>query len=175
MDMMDDLLRWFRSHDGQMSSALELAQGNAHGYSLRVRKDSERLSKKACVVNCPYSLTLSYLNAMDTPPFQSHGESLPRQFLEEMDRHTVTVFFLMLQYLKKEDSFWWPYIRTLPQPDEAEKFGTPFWFSEEDRLWLLGTDLEEASLTRNAIWKKDWERAIQLLRSLDWPTEAYTW
>jgi len=158
-----------------VSRFLELARGTSHGYYLRVREDGETLSKKACVINCPYSLTISYLNAISVPPFESHGDSLPRQFLGDMDRHTVTVYFLMLQYLKKENSFWWPYIRTLPQPDEIDKVGTPFWFSKEDRIWLLGTDLEEASLTRVAIWKKDWERAMQMLRVLGWPVEAYTW
>ena len=87
----------------------------------------------------------------------------------------MTVFFLMLQYLRREESFWWPYIRSLPQPNETDSFGTPFWFSEEDRLWLLGTDLDESSLTRIAIWKSDWERAVQTLRRLDRPVEAYTW
>ncbi|KAI9879562.1 MAG: hypothetical protein M1830_008096 [Pleopsidium flavum] len=175
MDAMDRLFQWFGTHDGQMSKLLELAKGASYGYYLRVREDGETLSKKSCVINCPYSLTLSYLNAISAPPFQSHGDSLPQQFLGDMDRHTVTVFFLMLQYLKKENSFWWPYICTLPQPEEAEKVGTPFWFSKADRLWLLGTDLEEASLSRIATWKTDWERALQRLRALGRPAEAYTW
>lgn len=175
MDTLYELYDWFIAHGGQMSRSLELAQGVSHGYYIRVRKDSEPIAPKACIINCPYSLTLSYLNATNTHPFPCHGDSFPEPFFGAVDRHTVTVFFLMLQYLKREDSFWWPYIRTLPQPDEADKFGTPFWFSEEDRLWLLGTDLEDSSQTRIAMWKSDWERAVQTLRRLDWPVEAYTW
>ena len=175
MDAVYKLYDWFVANGGQISRFLELADGASHGYYIRVRKDSEPIVSKACIINCPYALTLSYLNATNTHPFQSHGDSLPEPFLQEMDRHTVTVFFLMLQYLKREESFWWPYIRTLPQPEESKKFGTPTWFSEEDRFWLLGTDLEESSLTRIAIWKSDWERALQLLRRLAWSVEAYTW
>ena len=175
MDTVYGLYDWFIVHGGQMSTFLELATGASHGYFIRVREGSEPIASQSCIINCPYALTLSYLNATNTHPFQSHGESFPDPFLQGMDRHTVTVFFLMLQYLKREQSFWWPYIRTLPQPNETDKFGTPFWFSEEDRLWLLGTDLEESSLTRIAIWKSDWERAVRTLRRLDWPVESYTW
>lgn len=175
MDAVYGLYDWFVANGGQISRFLELAKDASHGYYIRVRVDSEPITSKACIINCPYALTLSYLNATNTHPFKSHGDSLPEPFLEAMDRHTVTVFFLMLQYLKREESFWWPYIRTLPQPDEVDKFGTPFWFSEEDRLWLLGTDLEESSLMRIAIWKRDFERAVKILQRLDWPVEAYTW
>jgi hypothetical protein len=175
MDAVHALYDWFIAHGGRISRSLELAKGASHGYYIRVREDSETIASKVCIINCPYSLTLSYLNVTNTHPFQSHGDSFPGPFVGAMDRHTVTVFFLMLQYLRREESFWWPYIRSLPQPNETDSFGTPFWFSEEDRLWLLGTDLDESSLTRIAIWKSDWERAVQTLRRLDRPVEAYTW
>ncbi len=177
MEAVEDLLRWFDTRGGQMSRSLELAKGTSYGYYIRIRKDGESIAKGSCIINCPYFLTLSYLNAIGVHPFESHGESLPREFLDDknIDRHTVTVFFLMLQYLKREQSFWWPYLRTLPQPDEVEKIGTPFWFSEQDRLWLVGTDLEESSLARIDIWRNDWKAAMTILKGLHWPVEAYTW
>lgn len=174
-DIIDQLVRWFVDHGGFIHPAVELVEHSAHGFCMRVRPDAQELKKGTLILRSPHTASLSYFNAIRFPPFESHSEPFPDVFLQEASPRTVAVFFLSQQYLLKEQSFWWPYIRILPQPDEPEKLSTPLWFSEEDKTWLKGTNMERGASVRFDDWRKEWQNGIDILKAANRNTEAYTW
>ena len=172
--IINQLIQWFEDHGGFIHPALELVETPAHGLSMRVRSE-QVLKDGTFILSCPYNLSLSYFNVAKFHHSESHSEPFPDAFLQEASPHTVTVFFLSQQYLLKERSFWWPYIRSLPQPDEPEKMSTPLWYSEEDKVWLKGTNMERGALDRLNDWRRQWEYGVEMLRAANWNTEGYTW
>jgi hypothetical protein len=171
-----------------------------YGVSLRVRSsqpsvhlashsdqlplERQSLPPKARVVSCPFSLTISYLNALNKfPDLQSNSARFPALFLEVLEPHVIGHFFLVQQYLNADTSHWGPYIRSLPQPEESERLGTPLYFTEADIAWIRGTDLEIARDQREKTWKLDWERGRRILDTSSgwerwngkWTWDLYKW
>jgi len=135
----------------------------------------------------PIELTISYFNAIDyqpTPPkdgqeeakqFSSHGVHLPKKLIDAIGPEETAAFFLMGQYLLKESGFWFPYIRSLPGPEELT---TPLFFREEegDLEWLTMTSLAVKRERRLSIWRGNYERAFGILEELGFKgVEGYTW
>lgn len=137
----------------------------------------------------PIELTMSYFNAINYQPtsqkegqegaksFSSHGVHLPRKLIEAIGPEETTAFFLMGQYLLKEDGFWFPYIKSLPRPEELT---TPLFFREEeeggDLEWLAMTSLAVERERRLRIWRGNYERAFGMLKELGVEgVEGYTW
>lgn len=81
--------------------------------------------------------------------------------------------FLIEQYLLKQNSFWWPYIRTLPQPGDKHGLNAPLWEDAEDLKWLEGTNLGKAIPARKAIWKQEFDAFTERIDPQD--REPYTW
>lgn len=130
---------------------------------------------------------MSYFNAIDyqptsqkegqkgANPFSSHGVHLPKKLIEAIGPEETTAFFLMGQYLLKEDGFWFPYIRSLPRPKELT---TPLFFREEegDLEWLAMTSLAVSRERRLSIWRGNYERAFGMLKELGVEgADLYTW
>jgi len=120
---------------------------------------------------------MSYLNAINIAPFTRHSQAFPCRFLKEFGRddpHIIGHFFLMQQFLLGDKSFWWPYIRLLPQPDESQKLGI-IWWPEEDQRFLKGTNAEPAIQERKKLWTAAWEAGIAILKEtlLDWEDYGY--
>ncbi|MCJ1280834.1 hypothetical protein MMC26_000151 [Xylographa opegraphella] len=78
----------------------------------------------------------------------------------------LTRFFLMEQFLIAENSFWYPYIRMLPQPAD-DALDTPMFYTSEDCAWIRGTNLEGARKARLGQWKQEYQKAVDLLKSSD--------
>jgi hypothetical protein len=80
----------------------------------------------------------------------------------------------MQQYLLGERSFWWPYIRLLPQPDKPSSI--PALWPEEDQRYLDGTNAEPAIKRRTDMWNEEWRKSIELLqhRLENWEEYTYT-
>jgi len=103
--------------------------------------------------------------------------------MEALEPHVIGHFFLVQQYLNADTSHWGPYIRSLPQPEESEKLGTPLYFTEADMAWIRGTDLEIARDQRVKAWKSDWERGRLILDASSgwekwkgkWTWDLYKW
>ncbi|KAI9782771.1 MAG: hypothetical protein M1816_001723 [Peltula sp. TS41687] len=174
-DTITQLVQWYVDHGGFIHPALELVDSSAHGLGMRIREDAQGLKNGTVVLKCPHTTSLSFFNVAKFHPSESHSEPFPDIFLQEATPRTATVFFLIHQYLMKERSFWWPYIRTLPQPDELDRMTTPLWFSEEDKVWLKGTNLEKGASDRIDEWRREWMIGKQMLNSADWNIEGYTW
>ena len=174
-DDLHSLLSWAKRHGAHVHDSVIFTRDDTSGICLRTRKDTAPVSAGSQLVTCPYMLSISYLNALDTPLFPSRCETFPGSFLEGFPKETVMVFFLTQQYLRNEHSFWWPYIRCLPQPDEPDRLGTPLHFSSEDLLWLKGTNLEKAASDRKEAWKTLFLDARTHLETCGWDVRRYTW
>lgn len=99
----------------------------------------------------------------------------------------IGYFFLCAQKLKKKESFWCPYIDTLPTENELT---TPVWFDESDLKWLLGTSMhsspsmstvehstpsKSAVEERRKVWHAEYDVAIELLKEQGVDVTDFTW
>ena len=170
-----DLTDWVVEHGGLINEHLELTSDPSAGYSFRVRARGSVIHADRPLLSCPYALSISYLNTLDRAPFHSRAAPFPTAFLREVSPHTVTVFFLCQQFLLGQRSFWWPYIRTLPAPDQRDRLGTPLYFTDEDQLWIKGTNLHPARADRERDWREQFDRGVDSLTREAWVVDGYTW
>ena len=165
---ISNFVAWFELHGGVLDSSIE-SVCFPHGNSLRVRKGLLPIDSR--IVTCPHALTISYINARTS------------RFLEPLNVSTsisqiVAVrFFLVQQLLLKQDSFWWPYIQTLPGVGCIDDLKTPMWFTKEDLKWIECTNLAKAAMARKRAWQQEYEDAKKLLKeSRDSPNlDTWTW
>ncbi len=139
-----DFRPWFISHGGTIHPDVEIASGSIGNY-LRLRDDCS-LSPGTMIVSCPHSLTISWLNVITRQdPFIDRFYLSPvRDGSTVITKFVLVRLFLVEQYLLGERSFWWPYIRFLPQPFTKDGLNSSLWCNEDDLLWLRGTNMEDA-------------------------------
>ena len=133
----------------------------------------DKIGKETTCIRTPLEVTMSYFNAISYNNsnilFSSHGVNLPQEFIDTVGPDETTIFFLMAQYLKGDQGFWYPYLRTLPQPGHLS---TPLYYDdadEEDLEWLAGTSLEAAREQRLGSWKERYSRSFNVLfRDVGW-------
>ncbi|THY13284.1 SET domain-containing protein [Aureobasidium pullulans] len=162
---MEAFENWFRSNGGYLHPAVHLAQDAEQGSYFQA---TEVIESGTQVLTVPHNLAMSNLNAQvddDFLVFRTHAQSFTVEGL--------SFFYLMAQWLNKEQSFWKPYLDILPSPEQG--FETPIFYDDEDRKWLEGTDLHPTLLGREAAWKKYWEDGVQVLKSAGVDTTNYTW
>jgi hypothetical protein len=160
--MVEELLQWASCLGTTIHPAVQIYEDLTTGMSFRATEDIPPGTK---LVSCSYGVTLSFLNAVDAPHFgRQSSPKFPQKFLDTLGYgkpNIVGHFFLVQQYLLRENSFWWPYIRLLPQPDEASHI--PALWSAEDRIYLHGTNAEPAIKKRLGMWEDEWNTGIALL------------
>lgn len=169
------LLEWSKAHGGTLHPALEVYKDDVTGFSMRVKPSSDATTHKAInpaeeVLACPLSTSLSFLNATTGGPILSapseHAEPspvFPPRFME-IQPHVIGYFYLMKQYLMGKDSFWHPYISTLPQPDVISSWSLPPFWPEDDFEFLDGTNAGVAAQEIQANVKRDYKEARRILR-----------
>jgi hypothetical protein len=85
----------------------------------------------------------------------------------------------MQQYLMGKESYWYHYIRLLPQPGDVRSLGIPIWWPDSDRKFLKGTNAEPAIETRRSMWREEWELGVGLLEDemerMKYGYELYQW
>lgn len=171
-------MQWVTNHGGYIADTVFVAQDDTRGVHIQVRTDlPEAISKETRVINTPLNVTMSFFNAIDyTCPkgsFPSHGVVFPREFIEAVGREETTAFYLMGQFLRGEEGFWFPYLRTLPQPGQLT---TPLFFGEHDVDWLQGTGIPDASVFRYKHWDKKFDEGMAKLEELGVEgLEMFTW
>ncbi|KAI0014772.1 hypothetical protein F4780DRAFT_169546 [Xylariomycetidae sp. FL0641] len=150
--------------------AVEIYYDETTKASFRV-KDSSNTEVGAVIVTLPLSKSLSYLNAISRhadfastslPDIAPPEEYFPAQFLKETAPHVIGRFFLMQQYLRGPASPWWPYIRTLPQPQQMTSM-LPLMWPSDDLEFLMGTNAFVAVEEIRSTLKKEHKRAMKLL------------
>ncbi|KAI1770518.1 SET domain-containing protein [Hypoxylon cercidicola] len=167
----DALLRWVEEEGGSLNPAIEIYHDDVTKGSFRV-KDSCSLGVEDVIVTLPLSKTLSYLDGISRHPgFTSssshvpgHEEQprFPAEFLEKTPPHVTGRFVLMQEYLLGSESKWWPYIRTLPQPEHMSSALPAMWPSD-DIEFLKGTNAYVAVQDIKATLKKEYKHAMKLL------------
>jgi hypothetical protein len=174
------LHEWVLQHGGRLDDRTQFARDDQRGVHIQVKPDqSANLPRKTCVIKLPLALTMSYFDAIDyrlpgdEASFSSHGVVFPKPFMTSIGSEETTAFFLMGQYLKAENGFWHPYIRSLPRPDELT---TPLFYSDDDLAWLNMTSLAAAREQRLQIWRANYEKGVACLRELQFEdVDAYSW
>lgn len=193
------LVSWAESYGARIHERVETYLDPNFGISLKVRSVTDRdlpfstqslphagdpISPNSSIVSCPFNLSLSYFNAIDTfPELQAHSPHFPQLLFEFLEPQTIGHFFLIQQYINVETSHWGPYIKSLPQPEEHDKLGTPLYFTESDLAWIKGTDLEAARTQRELTWRSNWKKGRDILDSAPgweesrgkWTWELYKW
>ncbi|KAJ5521895.1 hypothetical protein N7527_006010 [Penicillium freii] len=173
-----DLLNWFIQHGGTVDKSVRIAQDASRGVHLQVKADwPEAIPKETRVINTPIELSMSWYNAIgyESPrgSFPKHGVDLPRTWIDQVGPEEAFAFFLMGQYLQGAEGFWYPYLRTLPQPGQLT---TPLFFGEEDVDWIQGTGIPEAAVERIKIWEEKYDSGYLQLGEIGYPDcEQYTW
>ncbi|KAH8598287.1 hypothetical protein B0O99DRAFT_684327 [Bisporella sp. PMI_857] len=173
--LFEELTQWGIGHNSYLNPNVEIYEDPITGLSFKALKD---LPPETKISTCSYETSLSYLNAVEFPGFLRHSPPFPPGFLSLLckdDPNIIGFFFLIQQYLMREKSFWWPYIRLLPQPGNTKDLPVPCMWPEEDVKFLEGTNAEPPIRKRNKMWKAEWEGAVSLLRAnvKDW--EDYTY
>ncbi|KAI2468861.1 SET domain-containing protein [Annulohypoxylon bovei var. microspora] len=168
----DALLRWVEDDGGSLNPAVEIYHDDITKASFRV-KDSCSIGVDEPIVTLPLSKSLSYINAIDGHPdfafspfphaMSSEDRSyFPTDFLRRTPPHVVGRFFLMQEHLLGPESKWWPYIRTLPQPEHMSSILPAMWPSD-DIEFLRGTNAFVAVQDIKSTLKKEYKYAMKLL------------
>ncbi|KAJ5650796.1 uncharacterized protein N7484_004519 [Penicillium longicatenatum] len=172
------LLEWVCSQGGHINDSVCIAHDDQRGVHLQVKADwPTTVPKETRVINAPLGVTMSYFNAVDYSSakgsFSSHGVKLPQAFIDDVGLAETMTFFLIAHFLRGEQSFWYPYLQTLPQPGQMT---TPLFFGEEDVDWLQGTGIPDASVSRYRDWDKQYDLSIEKLEQAGFEGfEAFTW
>lgn len=174
---MVHLERWFRAHGGSLRPSVRIAFDDNFGFHLRVSPDQD-IPPNLDLLRVPHSLTFSLLD------YDRLGLEWPEAFISHFADapEVLTRFLLIDQLLQREDSFWWPYLDLLPRPARANDtdyvFETPLWYGEEDYAWIKGTNLDAARTRREAEWRNEYERGLELLGECKHPLrklDSYDW
>jgi hypothetical protein len=174
-----DLLSWGEKHGATVHESVEVYKDDITGFSLRVKESASGTPPLLFeAVTCPASATLSYLNVLTGTQLpsaleeeSSTGEepSFPIPFMYSLPPHVIGRFFLIQQYLLGENSFWWPYIKSLPQPEHLNSWALPAFWPEEDIEYLEGTNAHVAIQEIQTNVKGEYKQARQVLKECDFP------
>lgn len=171
-------------HGGHLDERVRFSRDEQRGVHIQAKPEQPSdLPRRTCVLKAPVALTMSYFDAIDyrpptegvqpTSPFSSRGVRLPGEFVDAVGPEETTAFFLMGQYLKGQDGFWFPYIRSLPRPDELT---TPLYYDGEDLAWLNFTSLAAARERRMQLWRANYEKGLEILEKLRFENaNHFTW
>ncbi|KAL9103111.1 MAG: hypothetical protein Q9163_001822 [Psora crenata] len=166
---------WFKANGGYIHPSVGLSSSPS-GHFLLVLPDCDTFDAGTTVVSCPHTLTISSVKARDSPIL---SKLIPDGNVDSIDPTVITRLFLVEQYLLGNKSFWWPYLQTLPQPDDKHAFNTPLWYDDDDFVWLQGTNLGKATVTRRAEWKREFDEATAVLHQFSghcsWTWQTYLW
>lgn len=112
---------------------------------------------------------MSYLNALVDDKYP----------VFKQQRHCFKVeaigfFYLIIQYVDRETTFWKPYLDALPSP--STNFSQPLFFEDpEDVAWLEGTDVWYTVTAKRDIYKTYYRDGIKVLQQAGMDVGPYTW
>lgn len=192
----DTLGRWIEEAGGNIHPCVEIYHDEITNGSLRVKSSPAgdgadcSVENGDAIVNLPLSKSLSYLNAISGHPafaevsaqlptfrMPENTEPFPEAFLREIPPHVIGRFVLMQQYLLGSQSVWWPYIRTLPQPEQLASMLPAMW-PNDDIEFLQGTNAYVAVQEIKSTLKKEFKQAMKLLPetcSFKYTRPLYLW
>ncbi|KAL2210682.1 SET domain-containing protein [Sarocladium strictum] len=166
--MSANLVDWAIDHGATLHPSIEVYEDVTTGLSFRVRPSavdglestrySSHAGNSAPIVSIPATLSLSYLNAL---------ESLPTEFTRAVKPHVIGRFFLIQEFLLGKESFWYSYIQALPQPSDQESWELPPFWPEDDAELLDGTNVEVGIKKIRHDLQAEYKEARQALSRID--------
>ncbi|KAK8093503.1 SET domain-containing protein [Apiospora hydei] len=177
----DGLIKWVEEAGGCLHPSVEVYHDAVTKGSFRV-KEGCAVHQGESVVTLPIARSLSYLNAIcghpDFPAVKHQqiqeaasnstndddNSWFPADFLRETPPHVVGRFVLMREYLLDSKSAWWPYLRTLPQPEHVAGMLPALW-PADDLEFLVGTNAYVAVQEIKSTLKREYKQAMKLLPS----------
>ncbi|KAM7199152.1 ribosomal lysine N-methyltransferase set10 [Rhypophila sp. PSN 637] len=169
-----ELTEWATKHGAYLHPSVEIYNDDMTKFSLRVKESASPLpandAEGFAAISCPYNITLSYLNALNGGPLprkDTANPTFPPRFMDEVPPHVIGRFFLVHEYLKDKESFWRPYIATLPQPDQINSWILPAFWPEEDLDVLEGTNAHVAIQEIQANVRREFKQARKILKEED--------
>ncbi|KAK3313106.1 hypothetical protein B0H66DRAFT_386093 [Apodospora peruviana] len=184
-----ELSEWAQRHGAKLNPSLEIYNDDITKFSLRVKETASPLPTTSDAqngfgaVSCPLSTTLSFLNAVAAGPVslspqtqeERPGPAFPPQIMDTVPPHVIGRFFLIKQYLEGTNSFWWPYIASLPQPEHISSWTLPAFWPEDDIDLLEGTNAHVAIQEIKANVKREFKQARKILKEGNFPNwQDYT-
>ncbi|PTB63014.1 SET domain-containing protein [Trichoderma citrinoviride] len=131
------LLSWASSNAATLHPSVQIYDDPTTGLSFRVHPFSPSpIPPYEPIVSLPTHLSLSYLNAIHPAP------AFPKSFLARAPPHVVGRLLLVKELLRGPESFWYPYIQALPQPEDVDDWALPPLWPEEEAELLEGTNVE---------------------------------
>ncbi|KAF2860687.1 SET domain-containing protein [Piedraia hortae CBS 480.64] len=160
------LTAWLQQHGGFLHKDIKLCHDEQSGMHLRAFATIE---PDTVITKVPLTLSLSSLNALVDKQFSVFWSRR-----SELDPAAVGYFYLALQWINRETSFWQPYLEALPQP--GEDFSTALWFDRpEDVDWLFGTDVLVSMQCAKELQEGYYHKGIQFLKEAGVDVEPITW
>ena len=156
-------LKWFNDNGGRIHPSVELASSDA-GHMFRVKSESSNIELDSIIISCPSELTISFQNAQRSSSLNGLVQKNGQISVEPI---VALRFFLIEQYLLRDESLWFAYLQLLPQPSDHQSLHVPFLFDEDDLRWLEDTNLGKAVELRKSTWKKEYKVSIGLLQDID--------
>lgn len=130
-------------------------------FGSQVRTASE-IPPNSRLLTCPHALAIDYTKV------KAHFSPA---FVDATTPHAALCMFLVYQWLRGEESFWWPYLRVLPR-----EFDTPLYFEDDDLMWLQGCNLDaKEAEERKRTWMEELGAAVAALKKDGVATVGYTW
>lgn len=162
-----DLHRWLRLNGGFLLTAIDIAYNDRAGYHWTANKAIE---PRTLLASTPHPLALSYLNAIVDDKYVVYKQIHQQR---ELAIEAIGFFYLITQWLDPE-SFWRPYLDTLPPVEEG--FTSPLWFDAIDDMdFLESTDVWHSAVARREIYERYYATGINLLKKSGVDTQLYTW
>ncbi|KAK3376495.1 hypothetical protein B0T24DRAFT_618824 [Lasiosphaeria ovina] len=175
------LVSWAQQHGAELHPSLEVYCDPVTKFSIRAKEKEQLPAGEALLqpgfaaFSCPFSITLSYLNALPSGGSGTAGSSLgdslavavaafPPRFMATVPPHVIGRFFLMQQYLLGAESFWYPYIATLPQPEQPAAWALPAFWPDDDAAFLDGTNARVAVDEMQANARREFKQARKALK-----------
>ena len=137
------LVAWATGLGARLHPSVEVYHDAHTGISLRVKPSAASpVAPYEPIVTLPTSLSLSYLNALPAKDQGERSEPLSAALVAQLKPHVIGRLLLVREYLRARDSFWWPYIQALPQPDDPDSWALPPFWPADDAELLDGTNVE---------------------------------
>jgi hypothetical protein len=137
--MIEELVAWASQHGTKLDPRVEIYHDDITGLSFRA---VDNIPRGTSIAFSSPATSLSYLNVTESSVYSRHSAAFPPRFIagfEGPNCYVIGLFFLVQQYLMGRDSFWYPYIRTLPQPHSPGNIPTPVGWSTKDLCFLKDT------------------------------------
>lgn len=162
---VEELERWLRAHpQAVIHPDVHFRYDEQNGVHWRA---GSAIKARQRLLTIPHSLSLSYLNALV-------DEAYPvfRSSRSDFTVEAIGFFYLMLQYINRDTSFWQPYLGTLPAPGTLT---TPLCFDDDDNAWLAGTDVAATMSQRKQLYEQYYHKGMSRISASGVDVSQFSW